>query len=140
MEEDLNKCWCIIKISVLPKLNSKCNSILSEIPKRYLWDFITGLLNLYRISRKSKGTFQTKEQKGKICPAEIKVHHKAAAFRFSCGRIWEEGEEAGPEAARVSPEVAPDEQEEAGSTAVLGGLLPALGEALWGRERGFLEH
>lgn len=144
MEEDLNKYWYIIKISVLPKLNSKCNSILSEIPKRYLWDFITGLLNLYRISRKSKGAFHTKEQKGKICPAEIKVHHKAAAFRCSCWRIWEEGEKAGPEAARVSPEAALKEQEEAVSTTVRSvtgsgwspvgmgeGLPRALESAMW---------
>lgn len=42
--EDLNKYWYIIKISVLPKLNSKCNSILIEIPKRC----ILGLHNLIR--------------------------------------------------------------------------------------------
>lgn len=119
MEDDLNKCWYIIKISVLLKWNSKCNSILIEIPKTCLWNFRTWLWNLYGISRKSKGTFH-KEQKGKIHPAEIKMYHGAIAFRCSCWRIWQEGEEAGPEATRISPEAALREQEEAVSTCPVG--------------------
>lgn len=59
------------------------------------------------------------------------MYHGATAFRCSGWRIWEEGEEAGPEATRISPEVALREQEEAVSTCPVGSASSGWSTGGW---------